>query len=268
MLQTDDQDHLHALSQTFRDPNLEARLTASPVTAEEWRTAIYSFVAAQTHIAPSVWFALPASSDPVYSVAVKLHQSAARECQQAKQAAVAFLAVMGFLLRMVCTVLDDPALVELYQLDDLPFSPSNTTMCSMLLILQTIAVLDHTSQEARTHTVKVLSLLQDNLPDESATLVLLAAQPPGINPGLIVKVVQQVLPLLDQALKHMPSAARLYLDILSQMRTLAPAHVLADELVQQGRLLFWSSRNCMYVMQNVSKSRSGYRNSNCIPNSC
>ena len=126
---------------------MEARLTAPPVTAEEWRTAIYFFVAAQTYIAPSVWFALPASSDAVYSVAVKLHQIAAREYQQSKQAAVAFLAIRDFLLRMVCTVGDNPELGELHQLDDLPLSPSSTTMCSMLLILQTIAVLDHTTQD-------------------------------------------------------------------------------------------------------------------------
>lgn len=245
MLQTSEQRHLHSLPKAFSDPTFEARLSVSPVTAEGWRRAVYGFVAAQTYAALSVWFALPASSDAVSEVAVKLRQQAARECQQPKRAAVAFMSVMDLLVSTGETLQDNPALGHQFPAYDVSLSPSITTMCSMLLVLQTIAVLDHTSHDtlaARSDTVKVLSLIQEDLPDASTAQDLRAAQPPGVNASLVVKIVQQVLPLLHQALKQMPSAARVYLDILLQMCTLAPANLVADELVQHGRLLFWSSR--------------------------
>ena len=122
----------------------------------------------------------------------------------------------------------------------------------MLLVLQTLTILDYTRHDtltARSTINQVLSLVQDDLPDETTAQGLLAARPPGINPVFVTKAVQQVLVLLRQSIMHMPDAATLYLDILSQIRSLAPTADVADELVEQGTLLICvsnsASANCL-----------------------
>ena len=237
-LQTDDKPPFHSLPTPLWAFDVEDRLDASPDTAEDWRIAVYSFIVSHPYITPSVWFSLSAAPATVCNDVLKFHQAAARQCNQDKQTAAAFLSVMDLLLVMVGIVRDNPEIGHPFP-DDLLISPPNMTMCSMLLILQALTMLEYTDDTlpARSNMNKVLSLVQDDLPDETAAQALLAAQPPGIHPSLVVKVIQQVLVALRQSLKPMPDAASLYLDVLAQMRSLAPEALVADELVEQGRLL-------------------------------
>ena len=200
-------------------------------------TAIYRFVIARSYSESSDWFSLPAIGSANDYLAQDLQLLAAWETSQTTQTNVAFLSVMNLLGTLRCSIRGDEATACQHPEEDLYQSPTYATVCSILLVLQLVALLDHARRDtlaARSRIVKVLRLFLDDLPSEFAAQGLMTLQPPGINASLVLKIVQQVLPLLQQAMTHQCSHAVLGHPVPDAQ--LAPSHLVADELVRQGRL--------------------------------
>ena len=119
----------------------------------------------------------------------------------------------------------------------------------VLLILSQKAEMDSCTAEATMTMSLVLSKLLMELPDMGEAATLLAAEPPGINPDLVLGLVQQLKQFLRRSIQFAPSSVSLGLDGLSRLWFLAlPKHGIPSEILQEGQLL---SSYCAHQPWNV-----------------
>ena len=198
----------------------------------DWQAAIFAFVAAHRHISTLVWISVPVASEPLGDCALSQHVAGVRH----SQATSALATIMELLLNMASTACSLITIVPAPEHDpqDMPvLSDTDCIVCSMLLVLHMVTLMNYNTHDSIAATpvfVDVLSRLSSDLPDEAS-----AAQPKRFSGILAVKVVEQLMSLLRPSMKRVPTIAKAYMDVLPKLRPHGPPDQgMTDELVSQG----------------------------------
>ena len=216
---------------------LEASAELQAVTAE--------FVLTHQHLSPAVWATLPAAINisDISQSSLYLHDKQLQGAIQPKSALVVIFTAMLRRAGILCVGESQPA-ADHHPGKPVNSSDANATLSSMMLVLQVLLILSQKAgtgsytAEATVTMSFVLSNLVMELPDISEAEPLLAAEPPGIIPDLVVGLVQQLKQFLRRNIQSLPSSASLGLDALSRLWYLAlPKHGIPNVILQEGQLL-------------------------------
>lgn len=228
---------------------------SSPVAwleaSAELQAVIAEFVLTHQHLPPTVWVTLPAAINisDISQPSLYLTDKQLQGAMQPKSALVVIFTAMLRRAGILCVGELQPAADE-HLGKPVNSSDANATLSSMMLVLQVLLILSQKAgmgsytAEATVTMSLVLSKLLLELPDMGEAATLLAAEPPGINPDLVLGLVQQLKQFLRLSIQFAHSSASLALDALSRLWFLAlPKHGIPSEIIQEGQLL---SSYCAY----------------------